>query len=118
MTIRLGIVMDPIAAINTRKDSSFAMLLEAQKRGYEIHYMEMSNLFIQDNTAWASTRQVQLEDAPDNWYRFLSAAQNIELSELDVILMRKDPPFDMEYIYATYIPVSYTHLTLPTISIV
>ncbi len=103
MTIRLGIVMDPIAAINTRKDSSFAMLLEAQKRGYEIHYMEMSNLFIQDNTAWASTRRVQLEDAPDNWYRFLSAAQNIELSELDVILMRKDPPFDMEYIYATYI---------------
>lgn len=103
MSIKLGIVMDPIASINTRKDSSFAMLLEAQTRGYEIYYMEMSDLFIQDNTASASARRLQLEDNPQNWYQFLSEAKTIELAGLDVILMRKDPPFDMEYIYATYI---------------
>ncbi len=103
MSIKLGIVMDPIASINTRKDSSFAMLLEAQIRGYEIYYMEMSDLFIQDNTASASARRLQLEDTPQNWYQFLSEAKTIELAGLDVILMRKDPPFDMEYIYATYI---------------
>lgn len=103
MSIKLGIVMDPIASINTRKDSSFAMLLEAQTRGYEIYYMEMSDLFIQDNTASASARRLQLEDTPQNWYQFLSEAKTIELAGLDVILMRKDPPFDMEYIYATYI---------------
>lgn len=103
MSIKLGIVMDPIASINTRKDSSFAMLLEAQTRGYEIYYMEMSDLFIQDNTARASARRLQLEDSPQNWYQFLSEAKTIELAGLDVILMRKDPPFDMEYIYATYI---------------
>jgi len=104
MTIKLGIIMDPIASINTKKDSSFAMLLEAQQRGYEIHYMEMADLFIENNQAMASTQRLSLKDNPTHWYQLIDPAPGIHsLSDLDVILMRKDPPFDMEYIYATYI---------------
>ncbi|MCU7836436.1 MAG: glutathione synthase [gamma proteobacterium symbiont of Taylorina sp.] len=103
MTIKLGIVMDPIASINTKKDSSFAMLLEAQRRDYEIHYMEMADLFIDNNQAMATTQRLHLEDSSNNWYQFIDQSPAIHpLSDLDVILMRKDPPFDMEYIYLTY----------------
>ncbi len=100
--IKLGIVMDPIASINIKKDSSFAMMLEAQRRGYEIHYMEMNDLHLEQGVATADTQIVELKEDPDNWYQFTSQ-QTIQLSELDAILMRKDPPFDTEYIYATYI---------------
>ncbi|WED22210.1 glutathione synthase [Vibrio sp. JC009] len=100
--IKLGIVMDPISSINIKKDSSFAMLLEAQKRGYEIHYMEMQDLSLEQGVAMADTRIVELKEDPNGWYEFKSE-QTIELSELDAVLMRKDPPFDTEYIYATYI---------------
>ena len=100
--IKLGIVMDPISAINIKKDSSFAMLLQAQQRGYEIHYMEMADLYLLEGEARASTKLLSVEQNPDKWFSF-SSQQDIALSELDVILMRKDPPFDTEYIYATYI---------------
>jgi len=99
--------MDPIQSINIKKDSSFAMLLEAQQRGYELYYMEMSDLFIEDNQAKAFTHHLHVEDNSNQWYQLdaslPSDKQVTSLSELDVILMRKDPPFDMEYIYATYI---------------
>jgi len=100
--IRLGIVMDPISAINIKKDSSFAMLLQAQQRGYEIHYMEMADLYLLEGQGRASTKLLSVAETPDDWYRF-GQSQDIALSALDVILMRKDPPFDTEYIYATYI---------------
>lgn len=100
--IKLGIVMDPIASINIKKDSSFAMLLEAQRRGWEIHYMEMNDLSLAQGKAVARTRTVSLKEDPNGWYEFHSE-QEIALSELDAVLMRKDPPFDTEYIYATYI---------------
>ncbi|EEW06985.1 glutathione synthase [Vibrio mimicus] len=100
--IKLGIVMDPIASINIKKDSSFAMMLEAQRRGYEIHYMEMNDLHLDQGVALADTKVVELKEDPSGWYQFKSE-QTIALSELDAILMRKDPPFDTEYIYATYI---------------
>lgn len=121
MTLKLGIVMDPIQSINIKKDSSFSMLLEAQHRKYDIYYMEMSDLFIENNQASAYAQRLQVEDNPDSWYQFADSPERdngpgrdngpepdnspstISLSELDVILMRKDPPFDMEYIYATYI---------------
>lgn len=99
--IKLGIVMDPISAINIKKDSSFAMLLQAQQRGYEIHYMEMADLYLLEGQARASTKRLTVQQDPANWYQF-GATQDIALSELNVILMRKDPPFDTEYIYATY----------------
>ncbi|MCY9854982.1 glutathione synthase [Vibrio mediterranei] len=100
--LKLGIVMDPISSINIKKDSSFAMMLEAQRRGYEIHYMEMNDLHLDQGTAVADTKIVTLKEDPTGWYEFTSE-QTIELSELDAVLMRKDPPFDTEYIYATYI---------------
>jgi len=99
--IKLGIVMDPIADINIKKDSSFAMLLEAQRRGYEIHYMEMADLYLLQGQARARTRLLSVEPNPARWYHF-GSEQDLALSELNVILMRKDPPFDTEYIYATY----------------
>ncbi|ATF91091.1 glutathione synthase [Cedecea neteri] len=100
--IKLGIVMDPIAHINIKKDSSFAMLLEAQRRGYELHYMEMADLYLNNGEARARTRLLSVEQNYDKWYEF-GSEQDIALADLNVVLMRKDPPFDTEFIYATYI---------------
>ncbi|WP_338558123.1 glutathione synthase [Erwinia sp. E_sp_B04_7] len=100
--IKLGIVMDPITAINIKKDSSFAMLLEAQRRGYEIHYMEMNDLYLRGGEARAHTRTLSVEQNYDKWFEF-GSEQDIALADLNVVLMRKDPPFDTEFIYATYI---------------
>jgi glutathione synthase len=99
--IKLGIVMDPISEVKVAKDSSMAMMLEAQKRGYEIYYMEMQDLYLDQGRARANTQKVEVFDDANHWYE-LSDQQDIALSELDAILMRKDPPFDTEYIYATY----------------
>ena len=101
MTIKLGIVMDPIADINIKKDSSFAMLMEAQNRGYELFYMEMQDLSMLEGRAYASSRSLTVQQDPASWYE-LAEETNHLLSDLDVILMRKDPPFDTEFIYATY----------------
>ncbi|WP_067708825.1 glutathione synthase [Erwinia sp. ErVv1] len=100
--IKLGIVMDPITSINIKKDTSFAMLLEAQRRGYEIHYMEMSDLYLRGGEARAHTRLLSVEQNAESWFEF-GSEQDIPLADLNVVLMRKDPPFDTEFIYATYI---------------
>jgi len=100
-TIKLGIVMDPISQINIKKDSSFAMLLQAQERGYEIHYMEMADLYLLQGQARARSKILKVRHDYQSWYQF-DTEQDIALSDLQVILMRKDPPFDTEYIYATY----------------
>lgn len=102
MTISLGVVMDPIQGINTKKDSTFAMLLEAQARGWRIIYMLASDLYLAGDRSFASGRPLRVEDNPDDWYR-LGEASDLPLDELDVILMRKDPPFDIDYIYTTYL---------------
>ena len=99
---RLGIVMDPIESIAPKKDSSLAMLLEAERRGFELHYMQQRDLRVIDGHAHATTRLLEVADDTENWFRE-GSAHDLPLSELDVILMRKDPPFDMEYIYTTYI---------------
>ena len=101
-SFRLGIVMDPIENIVPKKDSSLAMLLEAERRNYEIHYMLQSNLKLLAGKAIAQTTILSVEDNLEKWYKF-GEQQQVNLDELDVILMRKDPPFDMEYIYTTYI---------------
>ncbi|STQ43031.1 Glutathione synthetase [Ewingella americana] len=100
--IKLGIVMDPISSINIKKDTSFGMLLEAQSRGYELHYMEMDSLYLRGGEGRALTRKLSVKQDYDSWYEF-GSEQDIALQDLDVILMRKDPPFDTEFIYATYI---------------
>lgn len=99
--IKLGIVMDPISEVKVAKDSSMAMMLEAQKRGYEIYYMEMQDLYLDRGQGRANTQKVKVFDDAKHWYE-LSDPQDIALNDLDAILMRKDPPFDTEYIYATY----------------
>ncbi len=102
MTIRLGVVMDPIQAIKTYKDSTFAMLLEAQSRDWDVRYMEQDDLFLLGDRAYGRVRALQVMDDRADWYRF-NGSETIPLDQLDVILMRKDPPFDMEYVYTTYL---------------
>lgn len=99
---RIGIVMDPIGSITPAKDSSLAMLLEAQSRGHELVYFEMNDLHMVAGAAWGVGRPLTVRDSTSDWFT-LGAARDQPLAELDVLLMRKDPPFDMEYIYATYI---------------
>lgn len=100
--IKLGIVMDPIESINIKKDSTFAMMLEAQRRGFEIHYMQMDDLSLEQGTAFARTKIITVEQNEHKWFD-IKSEQDIELADLDAVLMRKDPPFNTEYIYATYI---------------
>ncbi|HBC57799.1 MAG TPA: glutathione synthase [Gammaproteobacteria bacterium] len=102
MSKRLGILMDPIEHISYKKDSTLAMLWEASKRGWSIDYFEMSDLYVENGIPKASARKLEVFQNPEAWFN-LSATALIELADLDVILMRKDPPFDAEYIYATYI---------------
>ncbi|MCC7258742.1 MAG: glutathione synthase [Gammaproteobacteria bacterium] len=101
-TIRLGVVMDPIGAINPAKDSSLAMLLEAQARGMDLHYFEQNDLRRRNGEALGSSRRVRVTDSRERWFE-LGARADLRLASLDVILMRKDPPFDTEYVYTTYI---------------
>ena len=97
-----GVVMDPISGIQTYKDSTFAMLLEAQRRGHRILYMEPADLTIRDGVALGRMRSLSVRDDRQDWFT-LGESENTELAELDFLLMRKDPPFDMDYIYTTYI---------------
>jgi len=99
--IKLGIVMDPISEINIKKDSSFAMLMAAQERGYQLFYMEMADLAIVNAVAMGNMRPLKVMNDANHWFE-LGEAKDTPLSELNVVLMRKDPPFDTEYIYATY----------------
>lgn len=102
MTIKLGVVMDPIATIKPYKDSTLAMLLEAQARDWQLFYIEPADLFQRRNRCFARMQSVQVKDDSQHWYRLENAVDQ-GLDFLDVVLMRKDPPFDMEYIYATYL---------------
>jgi len=98
--MNLGIIMDPIQGINIKKDSSFSMLLAARDLGWDIYYMEMHDLFLAGNKPRASMRRMDVEDNPKQWFRFKEELIS-ELVFLDIILMRKDPPVNMNYIYVT-----------------
>jgi glutathione synthase len=102
MNVQLGVVMDPIEAITFKKDTTFAMLLAAQARGWVLHYLEQQDLFLRDGEAWGRVRRLQVQDKAARWFDLTGEGER-PLAELDVILMRKDPPFDMEYIYSTYL---------------
>lgn len=102
MSIRLGIVMDPIAQINFKKDSSLAMLLAAQSRGWSLFYMEQKDLYQRKGQAHARVAQLSVYNDAQRWFE-LGQEEDMPLHELDVILMRKDPPFDNEFIYSTYL---------------
>ena len=102
MTVRLGIVMDPIGSIRIAKDSSFAMLLAAQARGWPLFYLEIGDLFLRDGEAFGYGRALRVRDDPAGWFE-LGPRETRPLADLDVILMRKDPPVDLEYLYATHL---------------
>lgn len=93
--------MDPIEDININKDSTWAMILAAQNRGWQVRYIQQSDLYASNGIVYAESRVVTLLPGQDPWME-LSQATTHELSECDAILMRKDPPFDLEYIYTTY----------------
>jgi glutathione synthase len=100
--IRLGVVMDPIGSIKYAKDSTLAMLLEAEARGWQLEYLELDDLSLQDGRAFGRMRRLNVHADANNWFT-LGEQRREPLAGLDVILMRKDPPFDMEYIYSTYL---------------
>ncbi len=102
MTRRLGVVMDPIGSVKIAKDSTFAMLLAARARGWELMYMELGDLHLVDGEALAHGQVLTVRDSTPDWYT-LGEPRLSPLSELDVVLMRKDPPVDMEYVYASHI---------------
>ena len=99
--IVIGVIMDPIEDININKDSTWAMILAAQNRGWQVRYIQQSDLYASNGIVYAESRVVTLLPGQDPWME-LSQATTHELSECDAILMRKDPPFDLEYIYTTY----------------
>ena len=102
MTMKLGVVMDPIENINYVKDTTLGLLLAASERGYSLFYMQQSDLFLDDGQPKALSKTLQVHANLDHWFD-LGETQTINLDDLDVILMRKDPPFDNEFIYSTYI---------------
>ena len=102
MTLNIGIVMDPIESIKPYKDSSLAMLLAAQKKKWNLHYLQQSGLYLKLGMVMADTQALKVFDNNQQWFE-LEKPRSINASELDVILMRVDPPFDMEYIYTTYL---------------
>jgi len=102
MTVKLGVVMDSIATIHYKKDSTLAMLWEAERRGWEIFYFEQKDLFFQNGEVFAKAKIIKVFADPEHWFE-VTAEHCIALDKLNVILMRKDPPFDLEYIYTTYL---------------
>ncbi len=100
--IRLVVVMDPIEAINPGKDSTLAILLAAQANGWQLFYAELKDLWLRDGIAWGRLASLKVFDDPRTWFT-RGAGVEAKLGDFDVILMRKDPPFDTEYIYCTYI---------------
>ena len=100
--MKLGVVMDPISSINIKKDSTFEMIWQAQQLGWDVEYFEMNDLSIDNGRALGSARTLTAYQNKEHWFD-LAPARTIELGELDAILMRKDPPFDMEFVYSTYI---------------
>lgn len=103
MNLRLGVVMDPIAHIHFKKDTTLGLLLEAAARGYQLLYMELGDLFLQDGAARGVMRPLTVRDDPHDWFSLGEPREGLLSQELDVLLMRKDPPIDTEYLYSTYL---------------
>jgi len=102
MNFSIAVLMDPIQSINIRKDSTFAMLLAAKRRGWRVDFLEQSDLHLRDGRLFGSCRQIDVIDDPDRWFE-LAEPEEKPLGEEEAIFMRKDPPFDMEYVYTTYL---------------
>ena len=102
MTIKLGIVMDPISQIKPHKDTSLALLLAAQTLDCQLYYMEPTSLYLQDGIAMAQMKTLTVDDDDKQWFQF-TGQSNQALSSLDIILMRQDPPMTNEFVYVTHL---------------
>jgi glutathione synthase len=102
MSKKLGIIMDPIQSINFKKDTSLLILLAAKKSGFTLYLIEQNDLYLDCDEPRALTAELNVFDDEKEWFE-LKTKRDISMSDLDVILMRKDPPFNKEYIYSTYI---------------
>ncbi len=100
--IVLAVLMNDIANINQKKDSTFAMLLEAQCRGWEVYTFDSIDMFYQEGKVLANARKTFVLDSELDWYK-VESQQILPLADVEIVFMRKDPPFDMDYIYATYL---------------
>jgi glutathione synthase len=94
--------MDPIQSISFTKDSTLAILLAAQAQGFDLFYMEQCDLYIDNSGPKARLRPLKVFNDSDKWFE-LGNSRDAALEEMDVLIMRKDPPFDSEFIYSTYI---------------
>jgi glutathione synthase len=98
----VAVLMDPISTIKIIKDTTFAMLLEADRRGHSLYYMEQGDLALRDGAPWARLRPLTVKDDPAGWFT-LGEARWTDLREMNTILMRKDPPVDSQFIYDTMV---------------
>ncbi|MEQ9619519.1 MAG: glutathione synthase [Deltaproteobacteria bacterium] len=101
MKLRMAFVMDPVGTINTEKDTTFVLMLEAQARGHEVWYLELKDIFVKNARAFGNATELTLKRG-QNYYK-LGATGTVEMESFDAVWMRKDPPFNQDYIYATYI---------------
>jgi glutathione synthase len=102
MRLSVAVQMDPIQSINIKGDSTFAMMLEAQARGHSLFYYQTNTLALRDGSLFATGHELRVKDEPGNFYE-LGERQRVDLSTMDTVLMRQDPPFDMNYITATHL---------------
>lgn len=100
MQYTVGVIMDPIEAITPHKDTSFAMMLEAQRRGATVVYFELNDLYLDNGKPMGLAKTVTVKDQPADFYE-ITDTNAVHLGDIDVLLMRKDPPFDSEFLYAT-----------------
>ncbi|HYA21490.1 MAG TPA: glutathione synthase [Burkholderiales bacterium] len=100
--MKFAFILDPLDSIQTYKDSSFAMMREAAARGHELYVMEQQDVVLQLGRVLGHARKLTLTGEEEDWYR-TGEAEVMPLARFDVVLMRKDPPYDMEYVYSTYL---------------
>jgi glutathione synthase len=101
VTLKVAVQMDPIERINIRGDSTFALLLEAQRRGHALAYYTPDKLAMRDGHVFAGIRPLTVQDKEGDHFKF-GDARRVELTEFDVVLLRQDPPFDLNYITTTH----------------
>ena len=102
MSLKVAVQMDPIESINPRGDSTFALMLEAQARGHVVHYYTPQSLALRDNRLFADVAPIEVFDKPKGEHFRLGEQREVELGTYDILLMRQDPPFDMNYITITH----------------
>lgn len=103
MTIKLCIIMDPFEKIKINKDTTFAILLAAQQREWQIYYSQANNLYYEDSQVKIISRLIKVQDDVHRPVIYLNPAQSLSLNSFDITLMRQDPPFDLNYLYSTYL---------------